>query len=515
MTSVGVAAASARPWVRRLAVMADSRVWLCGIVLLAAAVRFYGLGSQSLWADEMASIEIARQPLSTLWSDWMVRETNPPLYYSMLHLWMLALGSGAAAVRSLSAIASVAAIPLIYWIGRKIASKRAGLIAALLAALWCHQIYYGQEARGYVFGVLGALIAVAGLIRITDQVQRPDAPRTRLETAWPWAAHLFGLLLALYVHTTHVVTPLLASVYFAWLWAFASPRRIKPLVWWALLYAVVVALWAWWGWITWRQVHLPKSNVAWIAKPTPIQGLVTLFTVYGPAGVSLSPSRLRTILILMGLPFIGVAGLGLRRVKRPFGVMLAVFGIGAPVLLFLISQLVPILMPRTLLWAEFAVILGLAAAIDGIARAPLRWATLAVISALLILGWRAYDPREPWRPLTEELARRTAPGEVVLVAGIGDALYLQYQCETIRCLFRVVDVASPTDAGNRWAASLYKGPVVQPADLPKLLRAGQPFWTVSRWMDDPRPALKTARLKAAAAKTTLPFWMDVTEWAGR
>ena len=197
MTSVGVAAASARPWVRRLAVMADSRVWLCGIVLLAAAVRFYGLGSQSLWADEMASIEIARQPLSTLWSDWMVRETNPPLYYSMLHLWMLALGSGAAAVRSLSAIASVAAIPLIYWIGRKIASKRAGLIAALLAALWCHQIYYGQEARGYVFGVLGALIAVAGLVRASpircNGPMRPargwkplgPGPRICLACCWP------------------------------------------------------------------------------------------------------------------------------------------------------------------------------------------------------------------------------------------------------------------------------------------------------------------------------------------
>jgi 4-amino-4-deoxy-L-arabinose transferase-like glycosyltransferase len=505
-------AAEVRPRFALPALLADARVQLGLILLLAAAIRFHGLGAQSLWADEMASIEIARQPLSTLWSGWMVRETNPPLYYSMLHLWMSVFGSSAAGVRSLSAIASVAAIPVTYWIGRDIASKRAGLIAAILATLWCHQIYYGQEARGYIFGVLGALIAVAGLVRISDQVRAPDVPRTGLQTVWPWAAHLFGVMLALYVHTTHVLIPLLANLYVAWLWAFASPRRLKPLVWWTLLYVVVVALWAWWGWITWRQLHMPKSNVAWIVRPSPTQGLTILLNVYGPAGVSLSPSKLRTVLMLMGAPFIGLAALGAGRAKSPFGMMLAVFGVGAPVLLFAISQAVPILMPRTLLWAAFAVILCLACALDSIAGAPMRWAAVTVVAGILVLGWRTYDVREPWGPLTAELAQRTAPGEVVLVAGLGDALYLQYQCETLHCPFRVVDVVSPTDGGNRWAAPLFKGPVVQPQDLAKGLPSGRRFWTVSRWADDPRPATGPLNLKVIGrAKTALPFWMDASE----
>jgi len=495
--------------------LADSRLQLALLVLLAAAIRFHGLGAQSLWADEMASVEIARQPLSILWSDWMVRETNPPLYYSMLHLWMAVFGSGAAAIRSLSALAGVATIPVIYWIGREIASKRAGLIAALLAALWCHQIYYGQEARGYIFGVLGALIAVAGLVGVTDQVRAPDAPRTRVETLWPWAAHLFGVMLALYVHTTHVLIPVLASLYFAGLWAFASPRRLKPLAGWTLLYIVIVALWAWWGWITWRQLHMPKSNIAWISKPSPRQGLITLLNLYGPAGVSLSPSKLRSLLLLMGIPFIGLAAFGATRTKPPFAFLLAVFGLGAPLLLFAISQATPILMPRTLLWAQFAVILGLACALDGIASTPLRWSAVALMAALLALGWFTYDVREPWRRLTAELAQRTSPGEVVLVAGIGDGLYLQYQCETLHCPFRVVDVVSPTDGGNRWAGPLFKGPVVRPQDLGKLLPSGRTFWTVSRWADDPRPATGPLNPKVIGhAKTALPFWMDATEVVG-
>jgi hypothetical protein len=79
----------------------------------------------------------------------------------------------------------------------------------------------------------------------------------------------------------------------------------------------------------------------------------------------------------------------------------------------------------------------------------------------------------------------------------------------------VVDVVSPTDGGNRWAAPLFNGPVVKPQDLGKLLPSGRTFWTVSRWADDPRPATGPLNPKVIGhAKTALPFWMDATEGVG-
>jgi hypothetical protein len=58
--------------------------WLVVPILLgAAALRLFTSG-YSLWLDEIAAVRFARQPLALLWSGWMAREANPPLYYSLL-----------------------------------------------------------------------------------------------------------------------------------------------------------------------------------------------------------------------------------------------------------------------------------------------------------------------------------------------------------------------------------------------------------------------------------------------
>jgi hypothetical protein len=45
-------------------------------------------GDCPMLRDELSSIVFASQPLSRLWSVWMVRQTNPPLFHSLLRGWL-------------------------------------------------------------------------------------------------------------------------------------------------------------------------------------------------------------------------------------------------------------------------------------------------------------------------------------------------------------------------------------------------------------------------------------------
>ncbi len=56
------------------------------VLAIAAGVRFYELGSQSLWADEGNSAALASRSLARIAGD-AANDIHPPLYYWLLHLW--------------------------------------------------------------------------------------------------------------------------------------------------------------------------------------------------------------------------------------------------------------------------------------------------------------------------------------------------------------------------------------------------------------------------------------------
>src|SRR2546430_14921027 len=81
---------------------------------MAAAVaagiflRFYV--RSDLWLDEALSVNIARLPLADI-AGALRHDGAPPLYYFLLHLWMQVFGTGDVAVRALSGVFALAALP--------------------------------------------------------------------------------------------------------------------------------------------------------------------------------------------------------------------------------------------------------------------------------------------------------------------------------------------------------------------------------------------------------------------
>jgi uncharacterized membrane protein len=58
------------------------------ILLLAGALRFWGIGAESLWLDEATSLVVADNPPATIVA-LTAEEIHPPLYYLLLHLLLL------------------------------------------------------------------------------------------------------------------------------------------------------------------------------------------------------------------------------------------------------------------------------------------------------------------------------------------------------------------------------------------------------------------------------------------
>src|SRR5712664_2545108 len=164
------------------------------VTLLAAFLRMHALTAKSFWLDEGVSIDIARLPwprfLHVMWSG----EANMALYYLVLRFWLI-FGSSEGFVRGLSVLFSVATVPVVFFLGARLFSRRVGLLAALLLATNAYHIRYAQEARGYAMVVFFAVLATWLLAR---NLQDPSSAHWGIYAALCALAtysHFFGALL--------------------------------------------------------------------------------------------------------------------------------------------------------------------------------------------------------------------------------------------------------------------------------------------------------------------------------
>jgi mannosyltransferase len=183
------------------------RTVLAGIVVLAAALRFATLDVQSYWFDEATTVHLLRMGLGDMLAAIPDSESTPPLYYVVAWLWTQLFGTGEVGLRSLSALAGTATIPVVYAIGRAAISSRAGLVAAGLAAANPLLIWYSQEARAYALLVLLASLTLVVLPRALER------PSGRNLAAW---ATLSALAVATHYFAAFLVVPEALWLFYRW-----------------------------------------------------------------------------------------------------------------------------------------------------------------------------------------------------------------------------------------------------------------------------------------------------------
>jgi len=107
---------------------------LAAIILLATALRLYGIGVESFWYDES-------------WSAWLIdgtpkdtidrlatQDAHPPLYYLLLGAWSKVAGTNEAGLRTFSALLGVLSVMWLYRLVRRLVSERAADAAAWSSA---------------------------------------------------------------------------------------------------------------------------------------------------------------------------------------------------------------------------------------------------------------------------------------------------------------------------------------------------------------------------------------------
>ena len=164
-------------------------------------LRFRCLTCKPFWFDESFSVEVARigwrNFLRLLW--W--REANMSLYYLSLRAW-LHFGRSPFFIRSLSAVISAAALPIIYWVAKQLFDRRVALIATALLAVNAYSVRFAQEARSYALFMLLATLSSGILIASLREVS-PDL-RSQSATSSSQTRLLRGYILtsvlAVYAH---------------------------------------------------------------------------------------------------------------------------------------------------------------------------------------------------------------------------------------------------------------------------------------------------------------------------
>ena len=108
---------------------------LLALVMVAAAIRIITIDNQSFWADEALTAYEASRSFTGMLHMVISIETTPPLYFVLIWLWAKAFGTSEVALRSISAMAGVALVPIAYLCARELLDRRAGLIAAAFVAV--------------------------------------------------------------------------------------------------------------------------------------------------------------------------------------------------------------------------------------------------------------------------------------------------------------------------------------------------------------------------------------------
>ncbi len=234
----------------------DSR-WLWAllvgaIVLVAAGLRLYDLGRQSMWLDELFSANVvAGGPQLTL-GRIANGDTNPPLYYLLQSFVSMQFERTEWSMRILPAIFGVLGTLVMYFAGQSLFDRKTGAWAAGLFGVSVVAIEFAQEARMYSLMMLCAALVLWAFGTLIRKPGTVNALLLGVALAALAYSHVYGyiaapmLLIAVVLvpnlrhrvgRSMFVTYPVMALLFVPWLFALPSQvdfvqRQAEAGSWW-------------------------------------------------------------------------------------------------------------------------------------------------------------------------------------------------------------------------------------------------------------------------------------------
>jgi hypothetical protein len=478
------------------------------IALAALAVRCIGLQLRPLWLDEAYTAWFSARGWHELWTVVPTYETHPPLYYSLAKLWRGLFGADPVALRSLSVLLGLLAVPVVAAAARsheRLAPTGRPLLHVGMAAFLCAcspmLVFLDQEARPYPFMVLSYAVAVLGLLRLQREFAAGGAGRLP-----SWAIFAGGTEFVLWSHSLGLLYAacLAAGIAPAWLIRpMNRARLVRGAAAAALLLLayvpclmIVLARAADWrsGWLGWNAA-MPFELLQLYTVPVEVFGV-------GAAIAAVA-------MLLLAKRAIGFA---LRVHGWNADRALLVLWLGPPLLAVLISSLwMPIFLLRTLGATLVPAFLALAAALarTGVRRERLILAGALIATLLPVSLQVALRPAtERWDAAANFLAANVRPGDTVWFYPNDSALPLRsadpdarYATRGIPGDYPALGFKGPIRAGSPAVVSLNPG---QAASLAAHAPPTGTIWLVRRQSAIFDPSDEVPRALAAVRRQGRP-----------
>jgi mannosyltransferase len=425
---------------------------LLALTVLAAALRFSTLGRQSLWYDEaFTPVHVLHPSLGATLHAVVHTENTPPLWYMLEWGVSRVLGTGAVALRLISALAGVATVPVAWAIGRELSSQRAALACAAIVAVNPLFVWYSQEARAYSLFVLFAALAMLYFVRAAREPATGDRRSTDLVG--------FAITGSLALLTHYFAVFLLAPMV---LWLALDPRRRRAAL--PAIGALGVVCLALLPLISAQGGH----GTQWIGRWA-LSSRLQAIPQYYLTGYSGAPLG-HGVELLVALPVLAGLGFGLWRVLTPreergalMALAVAAGGILLPIVLVAAGQ--DYLAPRNLVAAMIPVTAVIAVVVTarrtgraGLVLAGVIAAALLAIAVDVNLSPRLQ--RGNWRDVAAVLRR--GPLERVITTVELGAAPLEYYLTPLHNLPRGASV-KVTEIDETGYAPLRRGAAGPPA----------------------------------------------------
>jgi hypothetical protein len=190
---------------------------LIAILIFAAILRIYHIDFQSVWLDEIHTINESNPnySLSELYSSLLITEPHPPLYFVLIHFSFILFGYTPFVLKFFSFIMGIGGLITTYYLGKELINKKTGLIATFLLAINYFHIYYSQEGRMYSMLYLTTTISFYFLIKF---IKKPNLRSALL--------HAFFASIMIYTHFFALFA--LFSQYLILLYFVIKPIEVKP-----------------------------------------------------------------------------------------------------------------------------------------------------------------------------------------------------------------------------------------------------------------------------------------------
>jgi mannosyltransferase len=413
---------------RELARARSRTFWIvAGLTLLAAGLRFATLGLQAYHHDEI--VTASRVLRGDFWHAMNAvgfSESAPPLYYALAWFWTQLTGTGEYGLRSLSALAGVATVPVAFLLGAELRDRRAGIAAAALVAVNPMLLWYSQEARGYALLVLLTSLSLLYFLRtLGPPGGGGDVPRLRhhyghskhgTSAGDRRAMTLWGVFSGLAMATHYfALFPVLAEA--AWL-VWRRGRELLRGLWIVAGFGLLLAPLA---------IHqMLQGHAEWIGNHSlghRLWEVGVVFTVGEIGDIVARPERPALALVPVALIVALLALLAMRgdrRERRAAGQVLAIAAatVAIPVVLAVLAPSKDYVLARNVLpaLAPLLVAVGIAATLRGARRGgALLGAALFAYSLgfCLLVSLSPAFQRPDWEAVAAKLGEPEAPRAMV------------------------------------------------------------------------------------------------------